>query len=256
MRLDFIKRKILIIILIIFLFFLFLNITGFSKNLKSFFYNFSSPIQKTLWQLGQRIFNPLREQEIQDLKAENQKLLFENVSLKELEKENEFLRQAINLGLEKEFKLLLSEVISKDVGEDFILINKGSDDGVGQGMPVITENKDLIGRINEVYNNYSKVMLISNKESSFTVKINNEVQGLAKGQGNFGLSLELIPQDKQVSQGDIVTTDILDKVFPKGLLVGKIAKINKSDIQPFQQAEVSILFDLKEINYLLIITNY
>lgn len=274
MRFNIGKRKIIIVAFII-LIFLFLNLTGFSKEVREFFYNVSSPVQRNFWQTGNKvsslfesIFNARNlNKENYELKSENQELIGEIISLQELKEENKTLRQALEINLEKEFKLVLTEVMGKDIGEDVILINKGSEDGILEKMPVITSEKVLVGKINEVYNNFSKVMLISHKdeENSFYVKIQpifdsnqekDEIPIVAKGKGRYNLSLEMIPKDKEILEGEVVITALLGGIFPKGLLVGEIKKIEKSDVEPFQKAEVSTFFNIEEITHLFIITEY
>lgn len=262
MKLSLKQSKILIIVVGI-LFILSLNF--YQKEVKNFFYLISSPVQKTLWRTGENVSDFFEtifkikniKEENKELKLKTQELLTENNSLKEMEKENKFLREALEIGLEKEFKLILSEVISKDISQDTLLINKGSEDGVLKGFPVITEQKVLIGKINEVYKNFSKIMLISNKESSFDAKISDkDIKGLVKGDGNFSILFDLIPKDKEIFKGDIIVTGTLETVFPKGLLIGEIKEIKKSDIEPFQQAKIKPAFNVKEIENLFIITNF
>jgi len=274
MRFNIGKRKIIIVAFII-LIFLFLNLTGFSKNVREFFYNISSPIQKNFWQTGNKVSNFFESifnaqnlnKENYELKSKNQELIGEIISLQELKEENKTLRQALEINLEKEFKLMLTEVMGKDIGEDIILINKGSKDGILEKMPVITSEKVLVGKVKEVYDNFSKVILISHKdeENSFYVKIQpildsdqerDEIPIVAKGKGRFNLSLKMVPKDKELLEGEIVITDILGGIFPKGLLVGEIKKVEKNDVEPFQKAEVSTFFNIEEITHLFIITEY
>ena len=274
MRFNIKKRRIIIVALII-LIFLCLNLTGFSKEVREFFYNFSSPIQRNFWQAGNKISSLFESifsaqnlsKENYELKNKNQELLGKIILLQELKEENKTLRQALEINLEKEFKLVLSEVIGKDIGEDFILINKGSTHGISEKMPVITSEKVLVGKISEVYNNFSKVMLISNKdeENSFYVKIQSvlnsdeeikDISIIAKGKGGYKLFLEMIPKDIEILEGEIVITDILAGIFPKGLLVGEIKKVEKSDTEPFQTAEISLFFDIKKIDSLFVLTEY
>ena len=254
------KKKILIIGLIGILFILFLNL--YQKDVKNFFYLFSSPVQKILWKTGERIsvfFETIGE--IKNLKKENEELklkikelMAENVSLKELKKENEVLRKALNIGLEKEFQLIFSEVIGKDISGDFLLINKGLKDGLENNLPVITQQKSLVGKISEVYENFSKVMLISDKKSSFDAKIIDiEVYGLIKGKGNLKINLELLPKDKEIKEGDRVVTSAIGGIFPAGILVGEIEKVKKSDIKPFQEVEIKPTFDIKNLDFLFVI---
>ena len=246
----------------------------FQKQVRNSFYLISAPIQKTFWQAGDKVsdfFETITE--IKNLKKENEEiklkiqlLTAENASLVELKKENETLRAALNLGLEKDFKLTLVQVIGKDISQDSLLINKGSKHGLSEGLPVITEQKNLVGKISEVYENFSKVMLIFNKESSFDAKIlapyrtessgagsAQEIYGVIKGKGNLKIFLDLVPQDKEIKQGDILVTSVLGGIFPKGLLVGEIREIKKSDLEPFQQAEISPFFDIGKLGNLFVI---
>jgi rod shape-determining protein MreC len=258
----------------------------YQKPVRNFFYLISAPIQKTLWRLGDRVSNFFEaisgiqnlKKENEDLKVKIQSLTAENVSLKELGKENATLRTALNLGLEKEFKLTLAQVIGKDISQDSLIIDRGSKDGVLKNQPVITEQKSLVGRISEVYENFSKVMLITNKDSTFDGKISeteiypvrdyqseekmpreqisNGVYSLVKGYGNFKVFFDLVPKDKEIKKGDIIVTAATGGIFPEGLLVGEIKEVQKSDVEPFQKVEISPSLDIKEINYLFVISGW
>jgi len=241
---------------------LILLLNFYQKEVRNFFYLVSSPIQRALWRTGQKIsdfFEGISEikklkEEIDFFKLKNQELIVEIVTLQEFKKENEILREALKIGLEKQFKLALAEIIGKDAVKDSILINRGLKDGISQGLAVITEQKVLIGEINEVYNNFSKVKLITAKENSFDVEIENrEVTALVKGKGNFNFYLDLIPREKEIKEGDLVITSALGGIFPKGLLVAEIKKVKKSDVEPFQQAEILPLFNLRELEKVFII---
>jgi len=268
----------LTIIIIIGLLLIF-SLNFFQKEVKGFFYFISSPIQKTLWRAGDRVsdfFELITEiknlkREKEELKLKIQELIAQNLSLKELEKENKVLRESLEIGLEKEFKLSLAEVVSKDISQDSILINKGSKDGIANNSPVITQQKTLVGKIGEVYENFSRVILISNKESSFDAKIlapyqtegfgagsdpENDISGVVNGKGNLQLFLDFVPQEKEIKEGDFIVTTSLGGIFPKGLLVGQIGKVLRSDIEPFQQAKIRPAFDIRELETVFIITDF
>ena len=290
-----------LVLLIIFL--VILNLTPVSKRVKNFFYFISSPIQKSFWRAGDKVSDFFEtvaniknlKKENEELKLKIQELLAKNAKIPELEKENKDLREALEIGLEKEFKLILAQVIGKDISQDSILIDKGLKDGVTNNLPVITQQKSLVGKIGEVYENFSKVILISNKGSAFNAQISRvdeaaavssptellrsksegkeesaalfvpanarvgeeglaeDISGLVKGKGNFQLFLDLVPKEKEIKEGDLIITSSLGGVFPKGLLVGQIQKIKKSDIEPFQQAEIKPAFEIKELEAVFII---
>ena len=207
------------------------------------------------------------KQELDELELENQELLSQVILLKSFERENRALRQALRIELQKDFELVLSQIISKDISQDFILIDKGARDDILQGMPVITEHKVLVGRISEIYEDFSKVMLVFHKESSFDVKVSTydeftegeqeeDISGVVKGQGSSKVLLDFVPREENLSQGDIVVTSVLGGVFPEGLLVGKIKEVRKNDVDPFQQAEIELFFDLSQSEALFIILDF
>jgi rod shape-determining protein MreC len=259
------RTKLGITLVLIVIFFFVLNLSGFSKNVKNFFYLVSSPVQKNLWQQGQKIsdlFETIAEiknlkKENEELKLRNQELMVQIAQLIELRKENEILRTALGIGLEKDFKLNLAEVVGKDISQDSILINKGSKHGIPKNFPVITQQKALVGKVSEVYENFSRVMLISNKESFFDAKIlENDISGVVKGRGGLQLLLDFVPHEKEIEEGDIIITTSLGGIFPQGLLVGQIEKVEKSDIEPFQQAKIKPAFDIGKLKTLFVIIEF
>lgn len=262
-------KKTALILLFLFLIILALNFlnkkSGFFNNFKGFFYSISQPIQKPLWQAGDGVSDFFKgifqgkkiKEENEKLKADYENLLFQNIIVDELKKENEFLRKALELGLNEEFKLVLAEVIAKDISQDSILINKGLKDGLSQGMTVITEQKVLLGKVSEVSDKFSRVILISNSESFFPVTIQAaQATGIIKGRRNGQLSLEEIPQDKEIKEDDIVITTSLGGNFPKGLLVGKVKNIKKSDTEPFQKAEIYSFLNIQDIKTVFAVTSF
>jgi len=256
--------KVAILFLII-AFFVFLNLTSVSSKVKNTIYLLSAPVQKWFFKIGANVsdfFATISEiknlkKENEELKLKNQELTAQNLILKELKAENEILRKSLEIGLEKEFKLILVETIGKDVSQDFLLINKGSKDGISKNLPVITQQKTLAGKITEVYENFAKVMLITDKESSFDAEIpEKQIYGMVKGKGNLKVSLDLIPQDKEIKEGDLVATSALGGGFPKGILVGEIKEIKKSDVELFQKAEIQPAFNIKDLKFLFVILEW
>ena len=255
---------------IIFCIFIFvLNI--FSFQIKNYFYLLSFPVQKTFFTAGEslsgivnpflNIYNLAKENE--NLKKENQNLLSQ-ISL--LQATGEGIQASFDFFAacqEKNFTTVMASVIGLD-GQDIISINKGSSEGILEGMPVVSQQGVVFGKILAVYKNFSKVMLISNKNSVIDVKIQQktadpltpEINGVVKGNGGFSIFLDLVQVDQEIKEGDILITSSLEKVFPKDLLVGKITKIEKNDQKPFQQAKIEQFFEVKSADNLFVITNY
>lgn len=244
------------------LFFIVLNFSGLNRVIKNFFYLISSPVQKTLWQTGAGMsdfFEAISQNNNlnEGLKIKIQTLEAEMGLLQELRKENEILRDALGVGLEKDFKLSLADILGKDITQDFILIDRGKKDGISKDLPVITQQKILVGKISQVYEKFSKVQLLTNKDFSFDGKISGrEIYGVLKGENNSRLSLDFIPSGVEIKAGEMVVTTKISGVFPEGILVGAIKEVQKSDVKSFQTAEITPAFNFKEIKKVFIVTEW
>lgn len=250
----------------------------FNSQIKNSFYFVSSPVQKVFWTAGESSSGFLNSianfgsiaKENDNLKTENQKLIAQITSLQAVNDANE-AQSNVSLSCQNtSFKLLMAGVIGLD-GQDILSINKGSSDGVKEGMPVISQQSVLYGQITKVYKNFSQITLISNKKSVVNVKVQNnaqvsdgqipnipaqEIDGVVKGNSDSKAYLDLVSVDSVLAQGDVLVTSALEKTFPKDLLVGKILNVQKNDQKPFQQAEIQTFLNLSSTDNLFIITNY
>lgn len=259
--------KILIGIVLFIAFIGFLNI--FQKPLKNLFYFVSQPIQKLCWKAGSNTstflgslinFRGLYKSN-EELVNENRRLLEELAILQDVKTENEALKELINGGLEKDYSLVVSDVIGLDSYQDFVLINRGLEDGIKEGMPVVNSQNILFGKVLNVYKNFSKVILISNKNSVLDVKIQKETKGdpilgAVRGLGNLNGYLDLVPLESEVLPEDVLVTSSLEGNFPKNLLVGRVVEAKKDDLKPFQTASIRFFFNIKQTEKLFVITNY
>jgi rod shape-determining protein MreC len=246
-------------------FLIFFSIFYFQNQLKNSIYLVSSIFQENLWIFGKKtsdffegiIFSAKLKEENLKLKKENEKLILENLLLKNQAKENEILKKALDIGLEKDFDLEFSKIVGKDISQDTVLIDKGGKDGISENLPVISENKSILGKVIKVYKNFSKVQLISHPESIFDVKIQDkEILGKAKGRGNQKILIEYLPLKENIQPGELVITSGKSGIFPEGLLVGKIEKVKKSDLEGFKEAEVSPFLNITDLEYLFVIKSW
>lgn len=254
--------------ILIALFLIIANLREIRPVFQNAFFTASTPIEKILLRAGQKL-KSFGEKIIEidsaarqntDLQSENQILKTRIAHLKSLEAENQSLRKALDLGLEKEFQLATAEIVSQNPSNSAIIINRGSVDGITKGQTVISPQRALIGKIDRVFRDFSRVILISNKNMSFDANVINatnekNIKGIIKGQDNFDLIIDLIPQEETIVPGDLVTTTSLSGQFPKGLLIGEITKVNFSDVKPFQNAQVKPSFDLTSLRMVFVITN-
>jgi rod shape-determining protein MreC len=248
------KKRIIAIVCLLVCFFV-VN-AFFGSNLKNFVYSKSEQFQASLWGRGSEdSFSRKNQEELnKKLIEENQKLLSDLAGLQGVREENEFLREALGLNLQKDFDLVLGKVISKDVLSDTLLINVGLNDGIKKGFPVILSGKALLGRVIDVYPGYSRVMLITQKNNKIDVEIpDSESFALSVGEGGLKASLDMFPKDKELKEGSLIITSAMGGNYPSGLLVGKVKNVKKLDNEVYQKAEIEKVFDLNTVNNVFVI---
>lgn len=138
----------------------------------------------------------------------------------------------------------------------YVLINRGSDDGLRRGMPVVTQ-QGLVGRIEAVTAGAARVQLITDPGS--TVNVTLEPSGASAvliGQITGDIVLEMIPQGTNVQVGDLVLTSGLGGGFPPNILIGQISGLRSRDQDLFQRATVQSVVDFRQLEIVLIITNF
>jgi rod shape-determining protein MreC len=243
-----------------------------SYQIKNYFYSLSGPVENKVWLAGHSVSKTLGSmlsagslsKENEKLKNENHKLLSQIISLQSQKRAIESQANILGNYSEGGFDLLMAGILGMN-NQNEISINKGKNHGISEGMPVINEHNVLFGKIIETYDNFSKIRLISDKNSVINVKIENQIQdqevlcpniyGVVRGKGGFNGYLDLVPVDDQLNQGDILITSSLENTFPKNLLVGEIVEIEKNDQNPHQEAKLNLFLDIKT-DYLFVITNY
>ena len=229
------------------------NIPAVNGVLKNSVYAALNPVQHNMWTAGantRSFFDRLTKMsgaasENENLKRQINDLMAQVSELDAIKRENDFLRQGLNLDLDKDFDRKLADIVAKDVAQDAIIIDKGSKGLVQEGMPVITSERALVGRVSKTYSNYSEVTLVTAKDFSFDVKIGDDgIDGLVKGGGADKAIVDLVPKDKELKEGSAVSTSQLGGIFPGGLLVGTVSGVDNSDVNTFQSAKLSPAFDV------------
>lgn len=194
---------------------------------------------------------------------ENEKLLNENLKLREklifldtVVEENKKLKKILNIKAQ-EFKSTYAKIISFNPKNpyEFVFINKGSDDDVGVNNVVLYPEGNrwfLLGRVVEVYDNYSKVMLITNNNLMFTAETYKS-SGLISGNNSNRLFYKYINGEFKI--GDLVYTSFKSYTFPPKLNIGYVidkGTVKQEGIEEYNYAVIST-FDINELDYLIVI---
>jgi len=169
------------------------------------------------------------------LKYDNEKLhkelsamAYQSNQLVEAEKEIERLKKILDYKRKIYIKTNMAKVVGRDLSNYFgvLTVDLGERDGVVVDMPVITP-EGVVGKIIEVYPEYSLVMLLTDYKSGISGIIQKpRPVGTVMGAGNGMCKMKYLSVNDEAKIGDFIVTSG-DGKFPKGLMIGKI-----SDIRP------------------------
>src|SRR5437764_6578720 len=140
------------------------------------------------------------EHENGTLRVENRELRATNQGLRDVEREVNRLRHALNYRERSVFKLLPAVVVTRDSSTWWrtITINRGKEDGVESDMAVVTD-EGLVGKTTTVAANISVVLLVSDENCKVAASIEgSREQGIASGERVVGgvtplLNLNFLP---------------------------------------------------------------
>jgi rod shape-determining protein MreC len=161
-----------------------------------------------------------------------------------LESENATLRGLTSALPEVIEKRLIGEVINVEVStlRQRLLVNRGGNSGVYRAQPVITGD-GVLGQVFRIGPFSSEIILITDSEHALPVQVlRSGVRSIALGTGRAtALELPYVPQNYDVKVGDVLVTSGLDGVFPFGLPVGRITRVERDPTQPLAQIVASPL---------------
>lgn len=207
-----------------------------TNPLRTGFYRAWQGVNSSLSALGTLRSGPKR---ISELESQVRELESLRVKLRTLEEENSALRKQLEAPLPATFKFLPAKTLAKT---RYLTIDKGEDDGVRQGMIVISEDI-FVGKVIKTAAKTSQVLLPSDPDSKIPVQtFKTQAHGLVIGEFGTRTVLDKVLQAEVLAVGDLVVTSG-EAEYPRNLIVGKIEKIEKAEVQPFQKAKLAPLLD-------------
>ncbi len=174
--------------------------------------------------------------DIATLQAQNAELRARLADLEEARLENERLSALVQFSEERKLTKVGARVIGRPTSswEGVIVIDRGSADGIVRGMSVLAP-QGLVGQIEEVSQNSSRVRLITDQESGVAAMIQrNRAVGVVRGSIDRTLRMDFVDKTKLPKVGDVVITSGLGGVYPKGLVVGDVIAVDarRADLYP------------------------
>lgn len=188
-------------------------------------------------------------QKIADLERQVSELSVNSVLVGELVKENEAMRKLLGAPLPAKWKYIPASVLGRG---GTVTLSQGTDSGIEAGDAVVAEDM-LVGVVKETSKDISRVNLLTNPEIKISAYIEKSgATGIVGGRFGSQIVMTQVLQSKNIDLGELVVSSG-EFGAPRGLVIGKVAKIlsEKSDV--YQELLVDPLFDFQENSVVFVV---
>jgi len=161
-------------------------------------------------------------------------------------------------------QLVAADVIAQDPSglKRALAINRGSKDGLDEGMVVLSRDGSLVGTVSLVYDDFAWLRLISDPNSAVNIAVlpeggkNPAARGIATGDLRSGVTLEMLPTQTEINPGDLVTTSGLGGNYPRALLLGTIKTVEDEPQAPSKRAVLQPAADVSALETVIVVTSF
>jgi rod shape-determining protein MreC len=159
---------------------------------------------------------------------------------------------------------VVADVIAQDPSgfKRALAINRGATDGLDEGMVVLSKSGSLVGVVSLAYEEFAWLRLISDPNSAVNIAVltegaeGSEARGVAVGDLRSSLSLEMLPTEAAIQEGDLVITSGLGGNYPRTILLGSVTSVQEKPQALSKRATLEPAADLSSLDTVLIITSF
>jgi len=225
--------------------------------------NLWTPIQESVnWLISfpESTLNAVRElgtlrKEVNRLQLENQSLHTELSNQKSVESELTRLKEILQIKAKLPHQAQIARIITHDPStwNKSFVIDIGSDDGVEPDSSVISE-QGIVGRVLEVDPKHSRVLLLTDKESSISgVDQRSRVTGIVQGTGKNEFRYGYVTAGEDVQNDDLIVSSGLGGIYPKGYAIGTVVKKTQSENGLNVEIEMAPVVDFGALDYVFVL---
>lgn len=205
------------------------------------------------------------------LTSEVESLRGEVLSLREAETENERLKQLLDFRDAGIFPKGATFVVARVIGrsptrwQEWVEIDKGSDDGLALNQPVVgatvptdksLSGKGLVGKIVAIASHAAQVQLLIDPESSAAAMVQDSgAEGIVVWSDPGKLIMDFVARDQPVQAKQVVVTSGMGGIFPRGIPIGVVESVGEEDVNIYKQIEVQPFVDFRGLDEVMVITN-
>lgn len=176
--------------------------------------------------------------------------------LASLATENVRLRELLNSSALLQDNVVVAEIIgvSPDPLRHLVVVNRGSDDNVFVGQPVLDAN-GLFGQVIEVSASNCRVLLITDSTHAIPVQVNrNGVRAIADGTGIIHeIELRHLTETTDIAEGDMLISSGLGGRFPVGYPVATVTRVVRDPGQKFLRVVARPMAQLDRSRHVLLL---
>ena len=190
-----------------------------------------------------------------ELREKNDQLLGEVNELRERAVELERLRREVALPPHADYHSLAANVIARDTSTWFrrLIIDRGTLSGVRLNLPVMTAG-GIVGRVISVGPNYAVVQVITDKQAGVGAMLQtSRAMGEVRGLEGARCELKNVSTAVNVEEGESVVTTGLDRIYPKGLLIGTVERIDQDPNAPFNKIIIKPTAPVDRLEHVLVL---
>ena len=191
------------------------------------------------------------------LRAENERLRVGSLQVREAQTENARLRRLLALRERLPLSTLAGEVIGRESGgwARALTVNRGLGDGITTQTPVIVPD-GLVGRVVRVRPGASVVQLVNDPASTVGAVVHRtRTAGLVEGEPGGAIRFKFMARDGAgIIPGDLIVTSGQGQVFPKGLPVGRVVRVEDKGSALFHFAVLAPVADFARVEEVLLLT--
>ncbi len=201
--------------------------------------------------------------ENQSLRDEIERLEGEVADRDATKEENARLREYLNVKKTyPDFELMDALIVARegDNNTTFLTLDRGEDDGVEVGMPIIVSS-GVVGSVCEVGKSWCRVRVMSESSAGTGAYVQRSGEiGIVSGDITLGLEnkcrLRYLSEDADINVGDLIYTSGEGSVYPRGLLIGRVSSVDKDEFLRQKTAVIDTAVNFKELKYVMIITEF
>jgi rod shape-determining protein MreC len=213
-----------------------------------------------LWQQAGDFFVTQRTltDDNRSLHQQHERDAVELAQLQALQQENLHLHNLMALQQRSGFTAKFAEIVyaERDVFKRRVLIDKGADANVQAGQ-VVMDDIGIVGQVTRVYPWLSEVTLITEKDHAVPVQVlRNGLRTIVFGAGDTSqLSLRYMPVSSDIQGGDELVTSGIDGVYPAGIPVARVEKIERDPAYPFARVTCLPISGVDKHRHLMILSD-